>query len=202
MKSISELVGKESSLAIDFDQKWEQTFLVLVSQVMRNPDLDGVVKEWLIYELLNAAARGSDRLKKMIPQSLSLLDRRGEVRQQWYQSRPSDTALNEELERMLRAELNIAYKRFAEPLREYRSIAEKRLQWIGFLAKSLSGPMEYHVRGKLPEQDGKLYVVVPGGEGDAETSLRSVGELKQGHIQLTPNPVYQVPGRPFFLFPN
>lgn len=202
MKSVSELINQKSTLAIDFDQKWEQTFLILVSQVMRNERLDGVVKEWLIYELLMAATRGSERLKQMVPQSIRMLDRRSSVRERWYQSRDSDTDLNADLERILRAELNLAYKRFAQPFQEYQQVAKERLKWIGFLAKSQAGPIEYHVRGALTEQDGKLYVAAAAREGDAETAVVTVGELKQGHLRLTPNPVYQVPGRPLFLFPN
>lgn len=202
MKSVTELIGQRTSLAIDFDQKWEQTFLVLVSDVLRNDQLDGNIKEYLIYELLTAATRGSERLKALIPQTMQILQRRSDVRENWYQPRPFDASLSDELDGMLRAELKIAYQRFSEPLQGYQSVADKRFRWIGFLSKSVDGTIEASLREPLAEQNGTLYVAAPPREAEARTAIFSVGELKRGHIQLIPNPVHQVPGRPLFLLPD
>lgn len=203
MKSVIRVVDQKTKNAISFDQKWEQTFLLEVSDIMiRRPDLDGVVKEWLIYHLLDAGARGSERLKRMIPMTMRALDRRNSVREKWYEARPKDTELNASLQRVIKAELQIAYKRLASPLADYEKIANQRLAWIGFLSKGSSGQIEYHMREAIPEYDGTLYVAAPARQGDADTSLFSVGVLNQGHIILTANPVHQVPGRPLFLFPN
>ncbi|MDV6033995.1 MAG: hypothetical protein F9B45_28670 [Phycisphaera sp. RhM] len=201
-QSIAQVVSQKSKQAIGFDTKWELTFLLQVSEVMKRPELDGVIKEWLIYYLLDAATRGSKELKEMIPLTMRTLVRRSSVREQWHQSRPTDPELNPEVKRVIAAELPIAYRRLANPLSDYETIAAERLKWVGFLSKSLGGQIEYHLRGGTPEYDGTLYVAAASREGDAETSIFPVGKLQQGHVQLTPNPVHQVPGRPLFLFPN
>ncbi|QEF99549.1 hypothetical protein Mal15_36140 [Stieleria maiorica] len=201
MRSISQVVDQKSKQAIGFDTKWEQTFLIQVSEVMKRKELDGIIKEWLIYYLLDAATRGSEDLKQMIPLTMRALVRRSSVREQWHQSRPTNYDLNPELRKVIMAELNVAYRRFANPLSEYEKVASERLKWVGFLSKSAGGQIEYHLRGGTPEADGTLYVVAAAREGDAETSFFPVGKVQQGHVQLTPNPVHQVPGRPLFLFP-
>ena len=202
MASLTEVLSQKSKLSIDFDQKWEQTFMVQVSSVMKRSKLDGVIKEWLIYQLLDTATRGSRRLKEQIPMTMRTLQRRSSVRDNWFEPRPSGTPMNAELERTVKAELNVAYARLANPLSDFETISKQRLAWIGFLHKSPSGKIEYHLRDQAPEYDGTLYVAAPSSEGDAETAMFVVGKLKQGHIQLIPNPVHQIPGRPLFVFPD
>ena len=202
MKSMVEIVDQKTRFRTKFDENWEKTFIERIADVTRRPNLDGVVKEWVIAQLFEAAIRGSDRLKDALPQTKRALDRRLPVREAWFRSRPTEPAIEESFRTVMIAELKVAFDRFNDPLSDYKSTSEKRLEWIGFLAKSMTGQIEYHLRGALPEYDGKLYVAVPSRDGDAKTSIISVGELSQGHIQLTPNPVYQVPGRPLFLFPN
>lgn len=202
MRSVGQVVGQKSKQAVSFDQKWEQTFLLQVSEVMRRPELDGVIKEWLVFYLLDAAARGSKGLKDMIPLTMNTLQRRSSVRERWYEARPLDNELNAEVKKVIAAELPVAYKRFANPWEDYETIAGEQLKWVGFLAKSRGGQIEYHLRDGEHDKDGTLYVAAPSREGGAETSLLPVGTLQQGHVQLTPNPVHQVPGRPLFLFPN
>ena len=202
MATVSELLAQKSKLAISFDQEWERTFMKQVSEVMLRKDLDGVIKEWLVFELLDTATRGSQKLTEMIPITMRTLTRRNSVREGWHEPRGASSEMNPELNRIAVAELQVAYKRFESPLSEIQTVAGKRLKWIGFLTKSTGGQIESHLRGGTPPEDGTLYVAAPSREGDAETSLLSVGKLQQGHVQLTPNPVHQVPGRPLFLFPN
>lgn len=203
MKSVLQIIDQKTKQAVSFDQKWEQAFLLQVSEIMvKRKDLDGVVKEWLIFHLLEAGARGSEQLMSLIPMTMRALERRNSVREKWYEPRSKDTELNSELQRLIKVELQIAYKRLASPMANYEKIAGQRLKWVGFLSKTKSGQIEYHLRDAIPEYDGTLYVAVPAPKGGAETSLFPVGHLKQGHINLIPNPVHQVPGRPLFLFPN
>ncbi|MCO8122986.1 hypothetical protein NHH03_14655 [Stieleria sp. TO1_6] len=202
MKSIGEVVNNKSKNLIQYDQQWERTFLIQISEVMRHAELDAVIKEWLIYNLLTIATNGSENLKAMVPQTMQALNRRSDVRDHWYEPRPADSELPASLSRTIRSELQIAYKRLEDPLSEFKAVAEQRLEWVGFLAKSNGGQIEYHFRQALPEYDGTFYVAVPSRESGADTALFAVGELRQGHVQLKPNPVYQVPGRPLFLLPN
>ncbi|KAA5539882.1 hypothetical protein FYK55_22805 [Roseiconus nitratireducens] len=201
MDTIADIVSQKTKQRINFDQYWERTLILLVADVRKRDDVDGLFKEWLIDQLLAAGVQGSEQLKSLIPQTMQILRRRTAARQRWYEPRPFDTSLNDQLDAMLRAEMPIALRRLSEPLSHYQAVASERLEWIGFLAKSASGQIEYHLRGPLPETDGKLYVAAPA-ESAANTSIVSVGELNQGHIRLSPNPVHQVPGRPIFLFPN
>jgi hypothetical protein len=200
--SVMRVIDQKTGQAIRYDQAWERTFLLQVSEVMKRKDLDGVIKEWLVYQLLDAAVRGSEGLKSTISLSMRALARRSSVRERWFEARSRNTEMKAELERVLVTELNLAYRRFASPLADFEKVANQQLQWIGFLTKSMTGEIEYHLRGALPEFDGTLYVAVPPREGNAETSILAVGKLTQGHVNLLPNPVYQVPGRPLFLFPN
>ncbi|MCA9138744.1 MAG: hypothetical protein KDB00_18360 [Planctomycetales bacterium] len=207
MQSVQLVLGQKSKLAVEFDQRWEQTFIKEISDVMKRSELDGVIKEWLVFQLLDTAAKGSERFRMMVPRSMQMLTRRSEVRDQWYQSRPKNNEINPEVYGTVSSELKVAYQRFAAPLEDYEKIASHRLKWIGFLSRSPGGQIEYHLRsdesgGDGTLADGTLYVAAPSREGDAETSLLAVGKSQQGHIQLTPNPIFQVPGRPLFLFPN
>ncbi|MEO1614374.1 MAG: hypothetical protein AAFV88_00905 [Planctomycetota bacterium] len=202
LDTIRDAINNKAKKAIEFDQQWEITFLVEVSQVMRRPNLSGVHKEWLIYQLLDAATQGSESLRAMIPQTLQVLQRRASVRDKWFEPREFDDALNSELERTLRTELNLAYKRFQSPLAEFQGVADSEIQWIGFLARTTGGEIEYHPRGQLPERNGKLFVSGPPREGASSSSILTIGELRDGHVVLDPNPIFQVPGRPVFWFPD
>ena len=202
MKSVLDVVSRQKKQAIEFDGAWERTFLLLVRDVISNPNLDGVVKEWLVFELLTAATDGSKRLDQLVPQSMRALQRRSSVRNSWYQPRKKDNELNRELASQIFRELNIAFKRLSTPLEPYEKAAENKLRWIGFLAKSSNGQVEYHLRGKTPESDGELYVAASSDEADVRTAIVKVGSLDQGHVTLTSNPVHLLPGRPLFLLPN
>jgi len=201
-RTIEYVVNQKSKKEINLNQYWERTLILMVADIRKRPELDGRIKEWLIDKLLTAGARGSEQLKQMIPQTLQILKRRTSVRERWYEPRNKNTSLTPELDAMIRAELPIALNRLSTPFLDYQQIAESELEWIGFLAESPSGQIEPHLRGPLPEEDGTIYVATPADEPGAETAIVSVGKLQRGHIQLTPNPVYQVPGRPLFLFPN
>jgi hypothetical protein len=199
MKSVLAIAESLSKNRIQYDTAWETAFIVNIANITKDKKLDGVVKEWLIHELLTGAVAGSEALRKRVPQSLAALQRRSSVREGWYQPRPSNADLNPELATTLRSELNIAYARLANPFQDYRSIAGKPLKWIGFLTKSMDGQIESQLRGATSEADGKLYVAAPSRNRSVETTLLPVGDLQKGHVQLDPNPVHQVPGRPLFL---
>lgn len=207
MQSVQLVLGQKSKQAVDFDQRWEQTFIKEISDVMKRPDLDGAIKEWLVFQLLDTATKGSNRFRLKVPRSLQTLTRRSEVREKWYEPRPRDSEINPVVYQVVSSELKVAYQRFASPFADYEKVAATRLKWIGFLARSTGGQIEYHLRPGPPDsnqglEDGTIYVAAPSRDGDAQTSFLPVGKLQQGHLQLTPNPVYQVPGRPLFLFSN
>ncbi|MEO1527285.1 MAG: hypothetical protein AAFX06_17795 [Planctomycetota bacterium] len=202
MDAISELMARKKRDSARFDSNWETTFIAIAADVTKDDNLDGVIKEWLIANLVDAAIEGSDGLRESLALTKRALDRRVSVREDWYKPRPAGSELSSEFASIMKKEMSLAYKRYADPLKEYREMSAMRLEWLGFLAKSMDGKIEYHLRGALPEFDGKLYVAVPSLDGSAKTSLQSVGTLKNGHVNLSPNPVYQVPGRPLFLFPN
>ncbi|MEM6472022.1 MAG: hypothetical protein AAF802_20850 [Planctomycetota bacterium] len=201
MSAVLDVISNKAKQSVEFDQQWETTFLVQVSQIMRRPKLDGIHKEWLIYQMLDTATRGSERLRSMVPQSMQMLVRRASVREKWYQPRKIDENLNSDLDRTIKSELAVAYKRLQNPLADFEAVAATSIQWVGFLAKSQSGVVEFHQRGSLPESDGKLFVAAPPREGAASSSILAIGECSNGSVTLDPNPIYQVPGRPVFWFP-
>ena len=202
MDAISALIARKNRDAAKFDSNWETTLISYAADITKDANVDGVIKEWLISNIVSVGIEGSEGLRKALTQTKRSLDRRSKVREEWFKSRPADTQLAPAFADVMKREMSTAYTRFSDPLREYRAMSETRLEWLGFLTKSMTGKIEYHLRGKLPEYDGKLYVAVPSRDGSAKTSIISVGTLQNGHVMLSPNPVYQVPGRPLFLFPN
>ncbi|MDM4016676.1 hypothetical protein [Roseiconus lacunae] len=203
MASVNWLIAQQNARAIDFASLWEQTFLRLVVEVMtQRPDLDARVKEWMIFRLLDGATRGSERLAAAIPQTMAMLNRRADTFNRWYEPRPFNGKLPTEVESTIRAELGTAYPRFKAPLSDYSKVAASRLSWIGFLTKTEGNQISYHLRNELPEVDGSIFVAAPSRDNAVETSLNKIGELNQGHVQLTSNPVDLIGGRPLFLFPN
>ncbi|OYP34392.1 hypothetical protein [Rhodopirellula sp. MGV] len=203
METFAWLRREQASRKIDFASLWEQTYIRLVSELMtKRPELDARIKEWLIFQLLSGATRGSDRLAKAIPQSMATLQRRTSTFERWYEPHAFSSELPEDVDTIIKSELRTVYPRFADPLSDMTKIATSKLEWIGFLTRNDNNQIEYHLRSRLPENDGALYVAIPSREGDAETSLVKIGTLTQGHIQLTSNPVDLIAGRPLFLFPN
>ncbi|MEM0926024.1 MAG: hypothetical protein AAGJ83_08305, partial [Planctomycetota bacterium] len=202
MNAVRDVINNKAKQSIEFDQQWEITFLLQVSEVMRRPKLSGVHKEWLIYQLLDTATRGSKRLRDMIPQTMQMLVRRSSVRDQWFEAKPINDMLNPELQATLAPELKIAYTRCQNPLADYEAVAKMQLLWIGFLSKDSSGAVEFHPRGELPQSDGKLYIAGPPRQGASTTSILAIGTYQNGDVMLDPNPIYQIPGRPVFWFPG
>ncbi|MEL6105942.1 MAG: hypothetical protein AAFU85_07895 [Planctomycetota bacterium] len=202
MDAISGLIARKNRDVAKFTSNWESTLISYAADITKDANLDGVIKEWLIANIVDVAIDGSDELRQSLTQTKRSLDRRAKIRDDWFKPRPVATPLSPDFLQTMRTEMNLAFGRFSDPLLPYRDLAATRLEWIGFLAKANDGGIEYHLRGALPEYDGKLYVAIPSRDGSAKTSIISVGSLRNGHVTLTPNPVYQVPGRPLFLFPN
>ncbi|MCC9601618.1 hypothetical protein LOC67_13755 [Stieleria sp. JC731] len=203
MASIDWLLEQKRTRAIDLASLWEQTFIRLVSEIMtKRPDLDARIKEWMIFRLLEGATRGSERLTQAIPQTMATLQRRADNFQRWYEPRPFTSELPADVENTIKSELSIAFPRFSDPLSDFTAIGNSKLQWIGFLSRTADNQIGYHLRDPHPVGDGSIFVAVEAREGNAETALNKIGELNQGHVQLTSNPVDLIPGRPLFLFPK
>ena len=202
MASFQWLVSEKNRSAAQYNSNWERTFIGQIMKLRSRSDLDGLAKEWLINELLTIATRGSQSLKDATLLTRQIMDRRSDARSNWFAPRPSQTSLDAELDKTLFNDMKTAFERFQAPMGDYQKAAGNQLEWIGFLAKSMTGEIEYHVRGRMPDGDGRIFVAVPARDANAKTGIVSVGKLTSGHITLDDNPVYKVPGRPIFLLKN
>lgn len=185
---------------IHFMRDWEREFVSLIAKVTNRENLDGLVKERIIADLIDDACSGSQEFKDETRQSRRELDLRESVRDNWFKRRAPDSKLAANVKEIVPKELMGIYGGSEERWKPLITIAEKRLQWFGFLIRESGGQLRCVVRGSMPEITGDLYVAVPA--GGQRTELVKVGGLAESNINLTPSRTNLVPGRPVFLLPE
>jgi hypothetical protein len=182
----------------DFDNAWGTTFLTLIADVRGRQDLDGLLKEELIFRLLTACTNGSDSMKGNLTRAIRTLASRADTRQQWYEpDRPSDK-LATAVESEVIPSLKEAYNAISERLTKLTPATQLRYQWTGFLARDSAGKINPRIN-VTPAQPGLVYIMCATISDPTKVDILPVGSWNGTDIQLQPTSGELSAGRPLFM---
>lgn len=195
------LTDELDNRSADFDREWGATFLKLAAETRDRSDLDGLIKEELIYQLLKACSDGSGIMASSLADALRVLASRAEARQQWYQpSTPSDK-LAPIVESQVIPTLKSAYSNINKQQTSIAPAANLRYRWVGFLSRDSGGKLSGRITVQ-PAEPGPIYIMCPGSSNPSQVDILSVGDWDGNELQLRTTSSELNAGRPLFVLEN
>ncbi|MDB4759841.1 hypothetical protein OAG34_01360 [bacterium] len=180
------------------ERNWGSELLRLCGDISQRRDLDALIKEDLIYLLLQACANGSSMMQEKIAAPITALRVREGIRQQWAIPKPPDDKLVTSVLRDVLTPLALTFKELANDSPDLKQVAMLEYRWIGFLTRDYDG----EILGSVPlslKESGPVYIMRTAAENPSKLDIITVGKLEAGTLVLDQNSRELNAGRPLFF---
>ena len=191
---LKELDSRRESLL----KAWGQGMIKLCAEIRTRTDLDGLLKEELIYHLLQACANGSTSMREKLAAPLSALQRRQQARKSWATPQTPSDALAADVEQGVIAPLAEAFSSLKQSTDELTPATKLEYSWVGFLMQQNGGEIIGHMIQE-PDESGEVYVMRRSTENPTQADIIAVGMWENDKITLFPKPENLNAGRPLFF---
>jgi hypothetical protein len=197
-RTITWLLEELDSRRDALEKDWGAGILKLCAEIRSRRDLDGLVKEELIYQVLQTCAKGSSSMQKHLSAPISALKIREGTRQDWaVPQAPSDT-LAPSVESEVIAPIATVFKTIEQDSQKISPATNLEYLWIGFLMRDSSGEIVGRVTQE-PKESGDVYIMRPATENPSKVDITVVGKWETDTLRLDSNSGDLNAGRPLFL---
>ena len=200
-ETVKILIDQVTERRVEFLRDWERQFVALIGNVTKRDQLDGLIKEFIIASLIDDAISGSADFKEATRLTRRELDLRENAYEQWFKPRAPDATMKSDVRSITEDELMGLYRTSKTRWSSLKEIADKKIQWIGFLARSEGGAMECVMRSAPPSAEGNLFIAV-GAKDSSKTEMVPIGRYADDRADLKPSRLNLIPGRPVFYLPD
>ena len=176
---------------------WEMSLLGTIREVTANPVLDGKIKELLLVRLLKAGRAGSQPLSEGFKSLEEKLNDSSDSRTLWYLRSNLNSSLEPDVMKLLQScEMETKKKRNAA-IDRIRSLANKRMVWIGAMLRNSQGRVEpWLYRNDVP--DGEIFTTSPIPGDKDRGQIVAIGTIGNKELTFQNNPEVALAGRPLF----
>lgn len=177
---------------------WGPTLISLTAELRERTDLDGLIKEELIFQLLQACANGNAKMSESLREPLRVLAARAELRQQWHKPVPPSDKLATVIEAEVIPALQTAYTEAVKQESALIPATKLRYRWIGFLLRDAAGT----ITGRInipPTEAGSVYIMCAATENPSQVDILPVGQWDGDDLKLQTTSVELNAGRPLFM---
>ena len=181
----------------DFEKNWHE-MLKLCYEISQRTDLDSLIKEELIYRVLQTCARGSSKLNEELEDPISVLRSREGIRQSWGAPSAPNDKLNQSLQQDVILPLGSTYQKLNNEAPDLKQATKLEYRWIGFLNRDLQGEILGRVVQE-PTQSGPVFIMRAATDNPTKADIITVGKWESGTLTLDENSSELNAGRPLFF---
>jgi hypothetical protein len=176
---------------------WEMSLLGTIREVTANPNLDGKIKELLLVRLSKAGRAGSQPMSEGFKSLEERLNDSSDSRTLWYLRSNLNSNLEPDVIKLLQScEMETIKKRNAAKDR-IRSLANKRMVWIGAMLRNSQGRVEpWLYRNDVP--DGEIFTTAPIPGDQDRGQIVAIGTIENKQLSFQSSPEVALAGRPLF----
>ena len=197
-RTITWLLQELDSRRDALEKDWGAGVLTLCGEIRSRRDLDGLVKEELIYQLLQTCAKGSSSMQKQLSGPISALKIREGTRQEWaIPQAPSDT-LAASVESEVITPIRAIFKTMEQESEKLSPATNLEYRWIGFLMRDSSGELVGRVT-QAPKESGDVYIMRSATENPGKVDIIAVGKWETDTLMLDSSSEDLNAGRPLFF---
>ena len=181
----------------DFESNWSE-LLYLCYDISTRTDLDSLIKEDLIYRVLQTCADGSSEIREKIAEPLRILRNREGTRQTWAAPKPPNDKLDESLQADVIKPLGRLYQQLKQEAPDLKQATTLEYRWIGFLNRDLKGKITGRVVNN-PQESGPVFIMRAATDNPSKVDIVNVGQWESGTLTLQENSKELNAGRPLFF---
>ena len=198
--SIEWLIANTPPENVDFTNQWDKNILGLAAKIMQRPRLDHVIKEELVFQVLQKGADHSQYLSQGLASILNQLTTRKENRRLWANTRTFSSAIAPEVVDELGPTLRRLHKQQQTNTASATNTAIPCHQWVGFVWRDKNGFPVLRINN-APRENGSLYILKAPTGTNADAVFVRIGDLGNETAIQTKTQDDMLLGYPLFLYP-